>query len=71
MIRIKMHISKEKLPFYPPSEFKYGLQNEVSTHTHTHTLSLSLSLSTYMCVCVCVCVCLIRFSMFLKSVMEI
>ena len=56
MIRIKMHISKEKLPFYPPSEFKYGLQNEVSTHTHTHSLSLSLSLSTYMCVCVCVCV---------------
>ena len=71
MIRIKMHISKEKLPFYPPSEFKYGLQNEVSTHTHTHSLSLSLSLSLYIYVCVCVCVCLIRFSMFLKSVMEI
>ena len=56
MIRIKMHISKEKLPFYPPSEFKYGLQNEVSTHTHTHSLSLSLSLSLHICVCVCVCV---------------
>ena len=57
MIRIKMHISKEKLPFYPPSEFKYGLQNEVSTHTHTLSLSLSLSLSLHICVCVCVCVC--------------
>ena len=26
-----MHIFKVKLPFYPPGEVKYGLQNEVST----------------------------------------
>ena len=39
MARIKMHISKAKLPFYPPYEVKYRLQkgkyrlqNEVSTH---------------------------------------
>ena len=31
MARIKMHISKAKLPFYPLGEVKYGLQNEVST----------------------------------------
>ena len=31
MPRIKMHISKIKLPFYPPGEVKYGLQIEVST----------------------------------------
>ena len=29
MTRIKMHISKAKLPFYPLGEVKYGLQNEV------------------------------------------
>ena len=28
MTRIKMHISKAKLPIYPPSEGKCGLQNE-------------------------------------------
>ena len=31
MTRIKMHISKVKLPFYPPCEVKCGLQNRVST----------------------------------------
>ena len=31
MTRIKIHISKAKLPFYPPSEVKCKLQNEVST----------------------------------------
>ena len=31
MTRIRMHISKVKLPFYPPGEVKYRLQNEVST----------------------------------------
>ena len=30
MTRVKMHISKAKLPFYPPGEVKCGLQNEVS-----------------------------------------
>ena len=32
MTRIKMHISNVKLPFYPPCEVKYGLQNKVSTN---------------------------------------
>ena len=27
MATIKMPISKVKLPFYPPGEVKYGLQN--------------------------------------------
>ena len=31
MARIKMHIPKAKLPFYPPYEVKYRLQNGVST----------------------------------------
>ena len=31
MTRIKKHISKAKLPFYPPCEVKCGLQNGVST----------------------------------------
>ena len=31
MARIKMHIFNVKLPFYPPCEVKYGLQNRVST----------------------------------------
>ena len=31
MARIKMHISKVKLPFYPPCEVKCRLQNGVST----------------------------------------
>ena len=31
MTRIKMHISKVKLPFYPPCEVKCGLQNRLST----------------------------------------
>ena len=30
MTRIKMHISKAKLPFYPSCEVTCGLQNEVS-----------------------------------------
>ena len=31
MTRIKMHIFKVKLHFYPPCEVKYGLQNRMST----------------------------------------
>ena len=31
MVRIKMYISKAKLPFYPPYEVKCRLQNGVST----------------------------------------
>ena len=31
MTRIKIHIFKVKLPFYPPCEIKCGLQNGVST----------------------------------------
>ena len=31
MTRIKIHISKAKLPFYPPYEVKCRLQNGVST----------------------------------------
>ena len=31
MTRIKIHISKMKLPFYPSCEVKCGLQNRVST----------------------------------------
>ena len=31
MIRIKIHISNVKLPFYPPCEVKCRLQNRVST----------------------------------------
>ena len=31
MTRIKMHISKAKLPFYPLGEVKCRFQNEVST----------------------------------------
>ena len=34
MARIKMHIPKAKLPFYPPYEVKYRLQNGLSTHVH-------------------------------------
>ena len=34
MARIKMHIPKAKLPFYPPYEVKYRLQNGVSTHLY-------------------------------------
>ena len=33
MARIKMHIPKAKLPFYPPCEVKCRLQNGVSTAT--------------------------------------
>ena len=38
MIRIKMYIFKVKLPFYPPCEVKYGLQNRLSTCPVTHSL---------------------------------
>ena len=31
MTRIKMHMLKMKLPFYPPYKVKYELQNRVST----------------------------------------
>ena len=34
MARIKMHIPKAKLPFYPPYEVKYRLQNGVSTYMY-------------------------------------
>ena len=37
MTRIKMHISKVKLPFYPPCEVKCGLQNGVLTTTRIGT----------------------------------
>ena len=36
MTRIKMHISKVKLPFYLPCEVKYMLQNRVSTSYQIH-----------------------------------
>ena len=38
-----MHISKVKLPFYPPCEVKCGLQNGVSTNaanTDVHLIQL-------------------------------
>ena len=35
MARIKMHIPKAKLPFYPPYEVKYRLQNGVSTRDNS------------------------------------
>ena len=34
MARIKMHIPKAKLPFYPPCEVKCRLQNGVLTLTY-------------------------------------
>ena len=45
--RIKMHIFKAKLPFYPPCEVKCRLQNEVSIvvrYKSNKGFSLSLSL---------------------------
>ena len=39
MTRIKMHISKVKLPFYPPCEVKCKLQNKVSTKRQFEALS--------------------------------
>ena len=44
MTRMKMHISKEKWPFYPLGEVKCGLQNEVSTHGFLILKSVSLFL---------------------------
>ena len=38
MARIKMHIPKAKLPFYPPCEVKCRLQNGVSTMVEEATL---------------------------------
>ena len=38
MTRIKMHISKVKLPFYPPCEVKCRLQNGVSTNIRKNPL---------------------------------
>ena len=32
-----MHIPKAKLPFYPPCEVKYRLQNRVSAKTEVNT----------------------------------
>ena len=46
MIRIKMHIFKAKLPFYPPSEVKCRLQNEVSTN---YDESLTMCLLGILC----------------------
>ena len=43
MARIKMHIPKAKLPFYPSYEVKYKLQNRVSTHRGNMMNSLSPS----------------------------
>ena len=40
MIRIKMHISKVKLPFYPLCEVKCRLQNGVSTYRSLDELPL-------------------------------
>ena len=40
MARIKMLIPKAKLPFYPPYEVKYRLQNGVSTVTHPSLIPL-------------------------------
>ena len=39
MARIKMHILKVKLPFYPPYEVKCRLQNGVSTHPSSRIIS--------------------------------
>ena len=36
MGRIKMHVPKTKLPFYPSCEVKCRLQNGVSTHTNIY-----------------------------------
>ena len=42
MTRIKMHIYKTKLSFYPPSEIKCRLQNKVSTLIcHGHMTKVS------------------------------
>ena len=41
MTRIKMNISKVKLPFYPPCEVKCGLQNRVSTLKHMLSIQKS------------------------------
>ena len=38
MARIKMHIPKAKLPFYPPCKVKCRLQNGVSTNSKSHSL---------------------------------
>ena len=34
MTKIKMYISKEKLPFYPPGKIKCELQNRMSKRFH-------------------------------------
>ena len=44
MARIKMHIPKAQLPFYPPCEVKCRLQNWVSTTSH---LRISQSTTFY------------------------
>ena len=43
MARIKMHIPKAKLPFYPPYEVKYRLQNGVSTQASKRSPTRSIS----------------------------
>ena len=56
MTRIKMHISNVKLPFYPPCEVKYGLQNRVSTGLLTGCLLMGqylLILLVYLVACGC------------------
>ena len=40
MTRIKMHISKMKLPFYPSCEIKCWLQNRVSNNCQLDRLSM-------------------------------
>ena len=41
MTRIKMHIFKVKLPFYPPCEVKCGLQNRVLTRVDNPIIKFS------------------------------
>ena len=41
MARIKMHIPKAKLPYYPPCEVKCRLQNGMSTIIPKRTLGMT------------------------------
>ena len=40
MTKMKMRISKAKLPFYPPYEVKCGLQNGVLTYIYIYIYSI-------------------------------
>ena len=48
MARIKMHIPKAKLPFYPPCEVKCRLQNGVSTDSCPRVV-LNVELAKFNC----------------------